>query len=224
MAIFAIVALGVGFFAGLKVTRAGMTATVGQYLEKYAFYDYRLLSTVGFGQEEVDFLAGQEDIAAAEGSVSFDVLYRGPDGRQGAVKTFSMTEQVNTLKLIAGRMPEKDNECLADRALFGETALGSTVWLSEDNDEEELEHFAYREYEIVGIVQSPLYLQYERGNTSIGTGRLDGYLYLMPGGFDVDYYTEVYIKFARDFELYSTEYSDYTEEKGKRSGGQRNRT
>lgn len=213
MAIFAIVALGVGFFAGLKVTRAGMTATVGQYLEKYAFYDYRLLSTVGFGQEEVDFLAGQEDIAAAEGSVSFDVLYRGPDGRQGAVKTFSMTEQVNTLKLIAGRMPEKDNECLADRALFGETALGSTVWLSEDNDEEELEHFAYREYEIVGIVQSPLYLQYERGNTSIGTGRLDGYLYLMPGGFDVDYYTEVYIKFARDFELYSTEYSDYTEEK-----------
>ena len=110
-------------------------------------------------------------------------------------------------------MPEKDTECLADRALFGEEALGSTVWLSEDNDEEDLEHFAYREYEIVGLVQSPLYLQYERGNTSIGTGRLDGYLYLMPGGFDVDYYTEIDVKFERDFELYSTEYSDYIGDK-----------
>ena len=137
MAIFAIVALGVGFFAGLKVTRAGMTATVEQYLEKYTFYDYRLLSTVGFGQEEAAFLAGQDEVAAAEGSVSFDVLYRGADGGQGAVKTFSITEQVNTLKLTAGRMPEKDTECLADRALFGEEALGSTVWLSEDNDEED---------------------------------------------------------------------------------------
>ncbi len=213
MAIFAIVALGVGFFAGLKVTRAGMTATVEQYLEKYTFYDYRLLSTVGFGQEEAAFLAGQDEVAAAEGSVSFDVLYRGADGGQGAVKTFSITEQVNTLKLTAGRMPEKDTECLADRALFGEEALGSTVWLSEDNDEEDLEHFAYREYEIVGLVQSPLYLQYERGNTSIGTGRLDGYLYLMPGGFDVDYYTEIDVKFERDFELYSTEYSDYIGDK-----------
>ena len=46
MAIFAIIALGVGFFAGLKVTKEGMTATVKDYLHRYSFYDFRLLSTL----------------------------------------------------------------------------------------------------------------------------------------------------------------------------------
>lgn len=213
MAIFAIIALGVGFFAGLKVTRPGITASVEEYLEKYSFYDYRLLSTLGFEQEDVDFLAAGEDVEAAEGAVSFDVLYRLEDGSQGAVKTYSLPQRLNTLKLVWGRMPEAEGECAADSNLFGKSDLGGRIWLSEDNKEEDLEHFSCREYEIVGIVQSPLYLQYERGNTSLGTGRLDGYLYLTEDGYDVDYFTDIYVKFSGDFGLYSAEYVAFIEGK-----------
>ncbi len=213
MAIFAIIALGVGFFAGLKVTKEAMLATVRGYLNHYGFYDFRLASTLGFDQENVDALAGAKDVAAAEGSVSFDILYRLEDGSQGVVKTYSITEELNTLKLVSGRMPQEANECVADSSMFGKGDIGSTIYLSEDNEEEDLEHFAYREYTLVGLVQSPLYLQYERGNTSLGTGRLAGFACLMPEGFNTDYFTEIYVKFDQDYELYSEGYNTFIEDR-----------
>lgn len=213
MAIFAIIALGVGFFAGLKVTKEAMMTTVRNYLNQYGFQDFRLVSTLGFDQENVEALASAKDVQAAEGAVSFDVLYSRGDGNQGVVKTFSVTRELNTLKLVQGRMPQEENECVADSQVFGESDIGSVIYLSEDNDEDTLENFACREYTIVGLVQSPLYLQYERGNTSLGTGRLDGFICLLPEGFHTEYFTEVYVRFDRDYELYSPEYDSFIEEK-----------
>lgn len=213
LAIFAIIALGVGFFAGLKVTKEAMVDTVTDYLNRHGFYDFHLISTMGFDQENVDMLAGARDVEAAEGSVSFDVLYRLEDGSQGAIKAYSVTDSLNTLKLISGRLPEQSGECVADSANFGKSSIGSRIYLSEDNSEETLEHFTHREYTIVGLVQSPLYLQYERGNTSLGTGRLNGFIYLDASGFDTDYFTEIYVRFNQDYALYSEEYDSFIREK-----------
>ncbi len=207
-AIFAIIALGVGFFAGLKVTKGAITDTVEGYLDKHGFYDLRLLSTLGFEQEDVDFFAAREDVEAAEGGLSFDVIYRTEDGNQGVARTYSLTEKLNTVKLVAGRLPSQSNECVADSAIFGEGSIGSTLYISEDNAEEDKEHFAHDAYKIVGIVQSPLYLQYERGNTSLGNGRLDGFLCLRQDGYDADYYTDVYVKFNQENALYSEGYKE----------------
>lgn len=213
MAIFGIIAMGVGFFAGLKVTKEAMLATVKEYLDKHGFYDFRLISTLGFEEEDVKSLSEAGDAAAVEGSVSFDIIYRLEDGSQGVVKAYSVTEELNTLKLLSGRMPQSGDECLVDSAMAGEISVGGNIYLSEDNEDEDLEHFSHRAYHVTGVVQSPLYLQYERGNTSLGTGRLDGFVYLPSDGFDVDYYTEIYVRFGEDFDLYSEEYSAFTEEK-----------
>lgn len=225
MAILAIIGLGVGFFAGLKVAKAAMITTVEGYLGEHSFYDYRLLSTLGFDQEGVDYLRALEGVSAAEGGLSFDVLYginAVPDSdigydrenvvTEGAVKTYSLPSQLNTVKLLAGRMPENDHECVADSNLLDESELGSALVLTGENDEDTLEHFTWGEYTIVGIVQSPLYLQYERGNTSLGTGRLAGFAYLLPGGYTEDYYTEVYISFDEAYALYSDEYKDFIDQ------------
>ena len=48
LAILAIVALGVGFFCGLRVCRDAMVETGDDYLDRQSMYDYRLISTVGF--------------------------------------------------------------------------------------------------------------------------------------------------------------------------------
>ncbi len=222
-AIFAIIAMGVGFFAGLKVAREAMTDTVKSYLDNHAFYDFRLLSTLGFGQKDVDSFALAEDVKAAEGAVSFDILCRLEDGSQTAVKAMSLPETVNTPKLVAGRMPEEPGECLADSRMLTEDQIGSVLCLSQDNTSGDLENFALKEYTVVGLAQSPLYLQYERGNTSLGAGRLGGFIYLMPEGFAVDYFTEVYVRFRygsagessarQSFELYSEEYDAFIQEK-----------
>ena len=90
MAIFAITALGVSMFSGLKVIQPAMVATTDQYFDEKEFYNYRLMSTLGFEQEDVDFLAGQEDVRYIEGAVSFDILCSEEDGTTSAYKTYNL--------------------------------------------------------------------------------------------------------------------------------------
>ncbi|MBO5522581.1 MAG: ABC transporter permease, partial [Roseburia sp.] len=111
-AILAIVALGVGLFAGLKITQTAMIKTVTEYFKETDFYDYRLMSTVGFSKEDVEVFRQQEDVKAAEGSVSFDILCSESGGNEKVLKAYSLPEEVNRITVVEGRLPEKENECV----------------------------------------------------------------------------------------------------------------
>lgn len=212
-AILAIIALGVAFFSGLKITQSVMVHSADVYLKDLQFYDYRLVSTLGFTEENVEALAEKEDVRAAEGAISAEVLYKDAGENERVIKMHSITEKVNKLKLIAGEMPQSADECVVDSALFSEDAIGSKLVLSENNTTDDLDKFAYKEYTITGLVQSPCYIQFERGNTSIGNGRISGFAYILKDGFAVDYDTEIYIKFDEDYDIYSDEYDSYMDAK-----------
>lgn len=212
-AILAIIALGVAFFSGLKITQSVMVHSADVYLKDLQFYDYRLVSTLGFTEENVEALAEKEDVRAAEGAISAEVLYKDAGENERVIKMHSITEKVNKLKLVAGEMPQSADECVVDSALFSEDAIGSKLVLSENNTADDLDKFAYKEYTITGLVQSPCYIQFERGNASIGNGRISGFAYLLEDGFAVDYDTEIYIKFDEDYDIYSDEYDSYMDAK-----------
>ena len=212
-AILAIIALGVAFFSGLKITQSVMVHSADVYLKDLQFYDYRLVSTLGFTEENVEALAEKEDVRAAEGAISAEVLYKDAGENERVIKMHSITEKVNKLKLVAGEMPQSADECVVDSALFSEDAIGSKLVLSENNTADDLDKFAYKEYTITGLVQSPCYIQFERGNTSIGSGRISGFAYILKDGFAVDYDTEIYIKFDEDYDIYSDEYDSYMDAK-----------
>lgn len=212
-AILAIIALGVAFFSGLKITQSVMVHSADVYLKDLQFYDYRLVSTLGFTEENVEALAEKEDVRAAEGAISAEVLYKDAGENERVIKMHSITEKVNRLKLVAGEMPQSADECVVDSALFSEDAIGSKLVLSENNTADDLDKFAYKEYTITGLVQSPCYIQFERGNASIGNGRISGFAYLLKDGFAVDYDTEIYIKFDEDYDIYSDEYDSYMDAK-----------
>lgn len=212
-AILAIIALGVAFFSGLKITQSVMVHSADVYLKDLQFYDYRLVSTLGFTEENVEALAEKEDVRAAEGAISAEILYKDAGENERVIKMHSITEKVNKLKLIAGEMPQSADECVVDSVLFSEDAIGSKLVLSENNTTDDLDKFAYKEYTITGLVQSPCYIQFERGNTSIGNGRISGFAYILKDGFAVDYDTEIYIKFDEDYDIYSDEYDSYMDAK-----------
>lgn len=212
-AILAIIALGVAFFSGLKITQSVMVHSADVYLKDLQFYDYRLVSTLGFTEENVEALAEKEDVRAAEGAISEEVLYKDAGENERVIKMHSITEKVNKLKLVAGEMPQSADECVVDSVLFSEDAIGSKLVLSENNTTDDLDKFAYKEYTITGLVQSPCYIQFERGNTSIGNGRISGFAYILKDGFAVDYDTEIYIKFDEDYDIYSDEYDSYMDAK-----------
>ena len=213
LAIFAIVALGVGFFSGLKITKAVFLKSVTEYLRETSFYDYRILGELGFSEEQVASLKDKEDVLGAEGSITFDSYYDNQSGSRSVGRFHSITKDVNKIKLVSGRMPQKADECLADSFYFGNGVIGKKITLQPEKADEEIENFKVTEFTIVGIAKSPLYLQFERGNTTLGTGSIDAFFYVMPEAFGIDYYTEIYVKFRQNFPLYAKEYDEFIEQK-----------
>ncbi len=214
IAILAIVGLGVGCFAGLKATKPAMVRTVEGYLNELDFYDFKLMSTLGFDDQDIETFQAQKEVETAVGSYSFDILCQSSVNENSFVmRTHSITEDVNTLYMIAGRMPEKGFECVVDSTIFSEDSIGQKLILSQENHEEDIENFNWKEFTIVGVVQSPLYIQFERGNTSLGNGQVTGFAYLLPEAYDSAAYTEVYIKFDDDFPLHSDAYNDFIADK-----------
>ena len=141
IAILLIILLGVAFLSGLKLTRPSMSATQADYIRQAALYDLRLLSTIGFDDDDVAAVSACDGVADAEGSVYADFILLS-DGAETVYRAHALTGEINRPDLTAGRMPVADNECLVDSNCFTEDIIGQTISLAEVNDEDTLESFA----------------------------------------------------------------------------------
>ena len=126
-AIMAIIALGVGFFTGIKVTKPAMVASVNEYYKDHNFYDYRLLSTYGFTDEEVEKMQEYSEVVTAEGAYSTDFLFLSADDKEAALKAMSLPSDINTVELKAGRLPQADNECVLDASKIDTTSFSDEL-------------------------------------------------------------------------------------------------
>lgn len=209
IAIVAIIALGAGLFTGLLLSKADMVATGQVFTDEQNMFDLRLVCNYGWTQEYVDQFAQMEDVKDAEGLIYLDLIARTGENADDAVYRFySLPETVNQVALRGGRMPQAENECLADGFRGGDNVLGKTVTISDNNDEDSLDAVRYKTFTIVGYVASPLYMDMNRGTTTVGSGSLTNYYYIPAQAFDVDYYTEINITIPGDYDIYTEKYND----------------
>lgn len=211
LAIFAIIALGAGLFVGLRLSRPDFLETYNNYTNKTNFYDFRLVSTLGLTDEDLAEAKKMDGVKLAEGAVGADFLFNTADEDNLIMMAQSIPENVNQIKLKAGRMPEKANECLADPDMYSKDDIGSTIKLSKDNSEQTFDTFAYDEYTIVGLAYSVLYINMERGSSTLGNGSVKGYIYIPMDGFSTDYYTDIYVCVDSEGYVYSDEYEQSTQ-------------
>ena len=205
LAILAIVALGVGFFAGLKSSQPAMLSTADDYMKSQRMYDFQLMSTLGLTGDDLAAFKNLEGVACAEGTYSVDALADIPGG-QGAFKFMSLTEEVSVPVLIEGRMPENAGECLADPKAFGSSDIGRTITLSDANDEDTRALFSQESFTIVGLARSPRYISQDRGSTSLGSGSIGGFVLLPESGFSSEVYHEILLWCDFPGLLYSEDY------------------
>ena len=195
-AVAAIFALGVGFFAGLGSTMPIMKKSMDRYADSCNLYDIKLISEYGFE-------AGDAENAVL--SKSADAIIAGK-----AVRVMSLTEGINNVRLLEGRMPTAAGECLLGRNKMNGTlaALGETLTLSKDNTAQTLDTFKTDSFTVVGIIETPVFPSVQRGTSTVGQGALHHYIYVNEDEFNTDYYTEAYIALpqARDKLLFSDEY------------------
>ena len=208
IAIAIIIALGTAIFVGLRSTKSDMVATGQRYTDEQNMFDLRLLSSYGWDKDQLEEISALGSIEAAEGVFYTDLMVEGDQGEDAAVYRFyTIPQRINRLVLLEGRMPESENECLADGFRNRKSVLGTKVTISESNDAASLEELTTREFTVVGLVSTPLYMDSNRGNTSVGTGSITNYYFVPEGAFDVTYYTEIHATIPGAYAIYSEEYN-----------------
>lgn len=214
VAILAIVMLGVALFTGLKATTPAMIATENDYLAEQNFYDFRLLSTIGFEESDIEKLDIEKldmagGVAVVEGAVSVDAACTLDNENESVYKFHTVPETVNQIVLTAGRMPQRADECVLDSARYGKDMIGAKITVTDNNTEDTLEMFGERTFTAVGIVRSPYYINFERGTTTVGEGKITAFLYVPREAFAMEELTEIYVKTDQKFDVYTDAYTDY---------------
>ena len=215
VSIFLIVALGVAFFSGVRAAQPDMRMTGDAYFDKYKLMDLRVVSTLGFSEENIEAIRNVEGVKTAEPSYMADVLHD-TDSSQLVLQFLADADEMNMTSVIEGRMPQKEDECLIDESVAKETGyqVGDTIQVHADNDEDILDTLVTDTFTITGIGANPLYISFERGSTTVGSGQISGFVIVPEESFSQESYTQVMIQVegAEELESHTDEYNQLVEQ------------
>lgn len=217
--ILCIVMIGVAFFAGVKASAPDMKYSADQYFDKYNVQDIQVYSTLGLTQDDLKEIKKIDGVEDAEAVFSIDTLTQ-KDSTQLVMKVISLADDqsINKVRLVDGRIPEKENECIIEAGsvsnqLFGNFEIGDTITLTSGTEDDLSDTLKNTEYTVVGTCYNPNYLSYEKGSSSIGNGEVGNFMYVKDSNIKVDYFTEidVTVKGAKDINTYDDAYFDLVE-------------
>ena len=217
--ILCIVMIGVAFFAGVKASAPDMKYSADQYFDKYNVQDIQVYSTLGLTQDDLKEIKKIDGVEDAEPVFSIDTLTQ-KDSTQLVMKVISLADDqsINKVRLVDGRMPKKENECIIEAGsvsnqLFGNFEIGDTITLTSGTEDDLSDTLKNTEYTVVGTCYNPNYLSYEKGSSSIGNGEVGNFMYVKDSNIKVDYFTEidVTVKGAKDINTYDDAYFDSVE-------------
>ena len=203
--IFAIIALGAGFFSGLKAACPDMLATQESYFKDNNLMDIHLLSTYGFDDGDMEAIRNVEGIKGIYPTYSKDVFVKNDRNANLIAKVIALPDDttaefadktIDEPVVLEGRLPQNANECVVEKHAQLRTVfnIGDTVSVYTTDASDPIGDSLVRDsWTVVGVVMTPQYISYERGNTSIGDGSIDTYIMVPESNFCYEVYTDVFI-------------------------------
>ena len=228
-----IVALGISFYVGINSASPAMKYEANEYFNRNNLMDVCVTSPIPFTDDDIEKIEKIKNVTQVVRSQYVDGYAElGRDtivNRNGTelicrissldvekAKAFLDGEKdptyLNRLDLKAGRLPEKAGECVVDEKsaeLYDDIKIGKTMNISRGESDSEIT-LKTTKFVIVGIVTSPRYISLDRGQTKLGTGKLDSYIYVMPSAFSSDDVNELFVKmrYSDAIDSFSDEYSE----------------
>ena len=211
--ILLIVTLGVAFFAGIRAAEGDMRYSLDEYFDEQELFDIRILGSLGLTQEDLDAVLALPEVTTVEGGHTIDQLSN-IGGSQKVLKVAAQSESFNQKTLTEGSAIDSVDQCLVDAA-FAENqklSLGDTitVYSKEETDTDLLKQ---KNFIICGLCNSPEYISFGRGNTSLGQGEVDAFILVSKDAFDSDSYTQmdVRVQGAKEATAYTDSYEQIIE-------------
>lgn len=218
ISIFAIIMLGISFFAGIKAAGPDMLNTAGTFYRETGLMDLKVQTTYGLTEDNIELLKDVPEIGEIQPGYSADV-FTGDNALILKVFSYNADQPLNQYRVMAGHLPEQSGEIVLDDLLAGEYALGDKVRFSGNGTEAELSgDFGTLEYTVVGFVRSPQYIEKNnRGTSTIGKGTTDAFAAIPESDFKLPVYTEAYLSFkdTAGVEAYTPEYEALAEQQVK---------
>ena len=198
ISIMMIVALGVGFFAGIKSAAPSMEKMAIDYYEETNLMDFKLMSTVGFDDKDAKKVASTDGVDDVSPSYFLDVSVSynnvGKIFRLHAVpQEYRGSKPISTLQVVEGRLPQKSGEIAVEKTDMSPYKIGDKIKIDEKvGDVDVKSQLDTLQYTVVGIVRSPMYIAIDRGTTNVGNGKIDRFAYIGADDFNIDRYTVMY--------------------------------
>lgn len=211
--------LGVGFFAGIRATSPDMVDSVDTYYKNQKMYDLQVVSTLGLTQNDIEAIKKIDGVDIVEGTYETDGKLE-IDNKEIITKVLCVDE-LNKPLLIDGQLPQNANECVVEENFLKqnnksiEDAITIEIENMQNDEGEDIEYLYNKELKIVGTVKSPLYISNERGNSTLGDGKIDYYIYVSKDNIQAkDTYTNIYVtlKDVNKYQTASSKYEDCVEE------------
>ena len=203
ISIMAIIGISVGFYLGLRSASPSMIETAQEYFDSNKLSDVSLISTVGFDDDDLREILKLDCVKQVMPSYSADLLIK-RENNDVVVRVLSLPQKTDTNSdiinepvLVEGHLPVKDNECVVENYYLksSDYKIGDTIKFNESVGSKDTSGFIKNlEYKIVGTVDSPLYVTYSKGNTTVGNGSIGFYVMIRPEEFSVERYTNVYVR------------------------------
>ena len=211
ISIFMIVALGVAFFSGIQASSPDMRFSGDAYYDETNLMDIKVVGTLGLTEDDVAAIKQVDGVENAEGAYGTDVMC-GEGEKQKVLHVEAVDQTMNRISVTEGKAPEKSGEIFLD-CIFAESngyKVGDQITLKEGGDSELLKK---TDYTVVGLGESPLYISYNRGNSTLGSGEVNGFAYVLPEDFDQEVYTQIYVQAhgAQDLISYTDAYDSLIE-------------
>lgn len=211
LSIFFIVAMGVAFFSGIRSSEPDMRITADSYFDGANLMDIKTVSTLGITEEDLKSFGKIKGISKVVGGYSGDFLQEVKDEKK-ALHVMSLTDGMNEPTVTSGRLPEKAGECLVDDE--SDFKVGDEIHLSSGTEDAVTDSLTTDTLKVVGTGNSPCYVSFSRGSTTIGTGSISAFALVTEDTFDLDVYTEAYlqVKGAKKLTAYTSQYEDRVDE------------
>ena len=215
LSILLIAGLGVAFLSGIRAASPDMKLSADVFYDDSLLMDVRVMGTLGLTEEDVREVEKISGVEAADPSYSADVLCDVGDNQQ-VLKLMTLTDEMNLVTVKEGRLPEKTGEIFLDDAFLEKHGyqIGDRLTLGSGTEEDIGDTLAVTEYTIVGAGSTPFYLSVDRGTSTIGSGTVGGFGFILAEDFTLEVYTELYLRVegTQGDICYSDAYTDRVDE------------
>lgn len=218
LSIAIIIAVGVAFYSGVRASSPDMKMSGDYYFNKNNFMDFKIISTLGLTQNDIAEIKKQKGVTKVQGSYSLDAVTE-KDKRQLVLNIDSLPNinGINSIKIVRGRRAENADEAVVEERFFRENKLklNDDIVLKSGNDSNLGDNLKNTVFKIVGTAESPLYVSAQRQLSSVGSGSVKGFLYILPQVFKSEVYTEAYVRTestqSKDSLVYNENYKSYAQ-------------